>query len=83
MTKNFLNKLKKGIRKAGMGTIAGLWEHMNYSEATDIAILCERKGVALSLTNIAETLSENDSLLEAVYNHAEEAEKTDLEILAN
>lgn len=82
MTKEFLNKLKKGIRKAGMGTIAGLWKHMNCSEATDIAILCERKGLALNLVNIAKTLSENDSLLEAVYNHAEVAEKTDLEILA-
>jgi hypothetical protein len=83
MTKDFLNKLKKGIRKAGMETIAGIWEHMNSAERTDIEIICERKGTALNLTNIAETLSENDSLLEAVYNHAEEAEKRDLEILAS
>ena len=56
---------------------------MNFAERTDIEIICERKGTVLSLTNIAETLSENDSLLEAVYNHAEEAEKRDLEILAS
>ena len=83
MTKEFLKKMQKGIRKASMETIAGIWEHMNFAERTDIEIICERKGAVLSLTNIAETLSENDSLLEAVYNHAEEAEKRDLEILAS
>jgi hypothetical protein len=83
MTKEFLKKMQKGIGKAGMETIAGIWKHMKFAERTDIQIICERKGVALSLTNIAETLSENDSLLEAVYNHAEEAEKRDLEILAS
>ena len=82
MTKEFLKKMQKGIKKTGMETIAEIWEHMNSAERTDIEIICERKGVALSLTNIAETLSENVSLLEAVYNHAEKAEKRDLEILA-
>ena len=83
MTKELLKKMQKSIRKAGMETIAGIWEHMNSAERTDIEIICERKGATLSLANIAETLAENDSLLEAVYNHAKEAEKRDLEILAS
>ena len=83
MTKEFLKKMQKGIKKAGMGTIDGIWEYMNPTERRDIEIICERKGIALNLTNIAKTLSENDSLLEAVYNHAKEAEKRDLETLAS
>ena len=81
MTKENLKKMQNGIKKAGMETIKGIWEHMNYSESTDISILCERKGITLSLANIAKTLAENESLLEAVYIHANEAEKRDLEIL--
>ena len=82
MTKEFLNRLQKGVKKAGMGTISGIWKHMNTSESTDIRILCERKGLALSLNNIAEILSNNSGLLEAVYNHAADSEKRDLETLA-
>lgn len=82
MTKVFLNNLQKGIKKAGMKTIAGLWEHMNYAERTDIEIICERKGLALSLHNISKVLSEETSLLKVVYENAEEAEKRDLEALA-
>ena len=62
MTKEFLNKLQKGIKNAGMETIAGLWENMSTSESTDIRILCERKGLALSLNNIAEILSNNSGI---------------------
>ena len=82
MTKVFLNNLQKGVKKAGMDTIAGLWEHMNYAERADIEIICERKGIALSLHNIAKLLSENEGILKAVYENAEEAEKRDLEALA-
>lgn len=82
MTKIFLNNLQKGIRKAGIETIAGIWEHMDYAERTDIEIICARKGLTLSLHNIAKVLSEEANLLKVVYVNAEEAEKRDLEILA-
>ena len=82
MTKDFLNKLQKGIKNAGMETIAGLWKNMSTSESTDIRILCERKDLALSLNNIAEILSNNSGLLEAVYEHSAEPEQRDLETLA-
>jgi hypothetical protein len=82
MTKLFLKNLKKGIKKTDISTIAGLWEHMRSAERTDITILCERKGIACSLHNIREILSENESLLKAVYNYADAAEQRDLEILA-
>ena len=82
MTKSFLENLKKGIKKADISTIAGLWEHMKSAERTDIEILCERKGLSLNLHNIRKILSENESVLKAVFNNAELAEKTDMEILA-
>ena len=82
MTKEFLNKLQKGIKNAGMETIEGLWENMQTEERDDIEILCERKGKALSLHNIRDILSKNTNLLEAVYNHADEPEQRDLETLA-
>lgn len=82
MTKVFLENLQKGISKADMGTIKGLWEHMAYAERTDIEIICERKGLALSLHNIAKLLSENEEILKAVYENAEPAEKRDLDALS-
>lgn len=56
MTKLFFENLKKGMINAGMETIAGLWEHMNFAERTDIEILCERKGLPLNLHNIRKIL---------------------------
>lgn len=82
MTKVFLEKLQKGISKADMGTIKGLWEHMAYAERTDIEIICERKGIALNLHNIKKVLSENKELLKAVYENAALAEQRDLDALA-
>ena len=82
---NMMNteKLKKAVKNAGMETIAALWENMETAEARDVMILCERKGFVLSLHNIASILTENESLLWAVYNHAQLAEKLDLQILAD
>jgi hypothetical protein len=82
MTKVFLENLQKGISKADMKTIAGLWQYMNYAERMDIEIICERKGIALNLHNIKKVLSENKELLKAVYENAADAEKRDLEALA-
>ena len=78
-----VEKLKKAVKTAGEGTIKGLIEHMHYSEKEDIRILLDREQKALTIENVVNVLSENDSLLWAIYEHAQEAEKQDLIILAN
>lgn len=76
-----IKRLRKAITYASAGTMLGLWEHMAESEREDIRILLNRKGVIWSIGEIREILLENDSLLEAVYKYAPEAEKRDLEFV--
>jgi hypothetical protein len=78
-----VEKLKEAIKIAGEKTIIGLLYHMQYSEREDISILLEREKKALTIKNVVNVLSKNDSLLWGVYIHAQEAEKQDLEKLAN
>lgn len=77
-----VEKLKKTIEIAGEKTIVGLLSHMQYSEREDVRILLEREKKALTIKNIVDVLSENNSLLWGVYIHAQEAEKQELEKLA-
>lgn len=77
-----VEKLKEAIKMAGEKTIIGLLYHMQYSEREDIRILLEREKKALTIKNVVNVLSENDSLLWGVYIHAQEAEKQELEKLA-
>lgn len=78
-----INELKKAIRKANVDTMIGIWEHMHYSEKEDIRIILSRTNVPWTFNSIENILLHNDTLLLAVYNHADEAEKRDLEILAS
>ena len=78
-----LNELKKAIRKADVETMIGIWKHMHYSEKEDIRIILSRTNVPWTFNSIENILLHNDTLLLAVYNHADEAEKRDLEILAS
>lgn len=76
-------ELKKAIRKADVDTMIGIWKHMPYSEKEDIRIILSRKNVPWTFNSIKNILLHNDTLLLAVYEHAEEGEKRDLEILAS
>lgn len=76
-------ELKKAIRKADVNTMIGIWKHMHYSEKEDIRIILSRTNVPWTFNSIENILLHNDMLLLAVYNHADEAEKRDLEILAS
>ena len=78
-----INELKKAIRNADVNTMIGIWKHMHYSEKEDIRIILSRTNAPWTFNSIENILLHNDTLLLAVYNHANEAEKRDLEILAS